>query len=244
MSGHLPASTRRRTARSPARSPSPQPARKKRPASKSGKAGGLWSRYQSALIEYPFLTNSVQSTLVAALAVVLQQAFAGRGFSAAPVYTAVAINLLVIMPICSVWFSVLCKWKLHWVLATAVDQFAFSPLFNIVMFWAYNVAGGAIRPVFPSASDLADATAPLAFGLSLHRSAFSSVFAFSPMWSTQMTSYKIWLPAALLREKLVPPHFAMVFNSVVAFGWNMILASILAETADSSTAPAEAVPVA
>ena len=37
-------------------------------------------------------------------------------------------------------------------------------------------------------------------------------------------------PATLLREKVVPPHLAGLFNNMVAFIWNIIFAMILASS--------------
>lgn len=218
----------RTRAASPARARSP-PAPKRRGGGGGDKKRTLWARYNTALVQHPFAMNLVQSGVSSVLAGVTQQAIAGKGFDLDPIATALTVTLIVISPIVSVWISLLQRWKLHWAVGTVVDQFAFSPLFNIVIMWSFDLLGGGIEPIAPPPTAWATAAAPLAFGLTLHRSKFSSLRVFEPVWAVQWESYKLFLPATLLREKVVPPHLAMVFITVVSFVWNIIFAFKMAD---------------
>ena len=54
-----------------------------------------------------------------------------------------------------------------------------------------------------------------------------SLLSFAPIWKTQLTAYPVWLPATLLREKVVPPHLQQLFMNAVAFVWNIIFALLI-----------------
>lgn len=129
--------------------------------------------------------------------------------------------------LCHSWLGFLGKLKLHWLLSTAVDQFLFSPFFNILIFWSFALLSGGVGFSVPTLAALADPAEPLTASVSLHRNNFPPLSEYAPVWSTQVTAYKIWIPAVLAREALVPPHLAAVYCNVVGFVWNIIFAAIM-----------------
>lgn len=193
----------------------------------------MWMRYQELLKRRPFTVNVMQSGLLTGVATLTQHVISGE-IVASRILRATLVAMCVITPSVTAWFAQLHRWKLRWYTRTLVDQFAFSPCLNILIFWAYDSLQGGLELSVPSFSELWRSSGTLHLCFSVHRDAFSSVFASSPIWVTLATSYKLWLPAAMLREKLVPRHFAQPFNTAVAFIWNMIFAAIMATRSASS----------
>eukprot|EP00966_Prymnesium_polylepis_P053805 1243494-Prymnesium_polylepis.1 len=139
------------------------------------------------------------------------------------------LNVCFIAPIVSCWLSVLGRLRLHWALTTLLDQFVFSPIFNVCIFWFISAFfGEGLALSVPSSAEFADPAVPLNVTLTLNRQAFPSLFAYTPLWSTLVKSYALWLPATFIREAFVPPKFAAIFINGVSFVWNIAFALILA----------------
>jgi hypothetical protein len=180
-----------------------------------GKKRTLWARYQSLLVRRPLATNLVQAGLIAGAGNVTSQLISSGAVEAwGPVAEQVLLSMCFIAPVVQVWLRVLGALRLHWVAATLVDQFLFSPCFNVAIFFVITAAfqGG----VTVSAA-----------GLALDRAKFPALTAYEPVWSTQATAYRVWLPATLVREAFVPPHLKALFSTSVAFVWNIVFAFIL-----------------
>ena len=111
--------------------------------------------------------------------------------------------------------------KLNWWQATMVDQFVFSPIFNVTVFMWLSAYGGGLTLALPDFS--ADT---LTLALSLTRSKFPA-WNDSFMHMAQVKAWPIWLPAAVIRELYVPPHLAQAFVSCVAFIWAIVFAYII-----------------
>jgi len=195
------------------------------PAEKGdNKKTGIWAQYQTLLVRYPFAMNITQSgTIGAAGALTSQLMTKGTVTDLNAIAQQVVLNCAFIAPVVSLWFPLLGSMKLHWILAASVDQFIFSPLFNIAIFWFMTIAfGGGLALSHAHSNESMDLT------LSLRYSAFPSLWTYQPVWSTQATAYYLWLPACLLREKAVPEHLKAIFGNVCGFVWAIIFASILA----------------
>lgn len=182
-----------------------------------------WEKYQMLLMEHPMKMNVVQSGVLSAAANVVAQGITGDGsFDTKPVVEQLILGSLFIAPIVSMWFGVLGKLKLHWVAATLVDQFCFSPVFNCAIFMFMSAFfGGGI------ALTSAEKGSTYSLTLLLDTARFPSALTYNPIHSTQVKAYMVWIPATLAREKLVPPHLAPVFVNLVAFVWNIIFSIIL-----------------
>ena len=208
---------------------SPKPSRPTTPSKKDNddKKSGLGAYYKTLVSRRPVLMGIVQGGVISGFSNVTQQLFFGsEPFSMGPVYKQIFIAVACIGPVISLWLKILFSFKLHWVTATCVDQFLFSPVFNAYIFFFISAfLGGGLSVTLP---DFSSSTYNLTF--SLVPSAFPSIFAFEPIWKTQRAAYPVWLPATLLREKVVPPHLAGLFNNMVAFIWNIIFAMILASS--------------
>jgi hypothetical protein len=209
----------------------------------------LWDKYQKLLRERPFTMSLVQSGTISALGNLTAQLLSGGGVRAQPVIEQTLLSVTFIAPICSMWFPLLGSFKLHWTLATAVDQFLFSPLFNIAIF-VFISAGFKGGITFVSTAYQADAqvcTTKLFFmkecvsispddrydfTLSLRPNQFAPLSSYAPVWSTQVNAYYLWLPATVVREAFVPPHLKGVFVNLVAFVWSIMFSFILAASAD------------
>ena len=76
--------------------------------------------------------NVLQTGLLGMLGNVTAQLLASvDAFNWQPVVEQGVLGAFVIAPVVSAWIPVLCSLKLHWVGATVVDQFLFSPIFNL-----------------------------------------------------------------------------------------------------------------
>lgn len=187
------------------------------------KKGSLWGRYQTLLVRRPLTMNIVQSGIIAAAGNITAQLVADGEVSARPMVEQVVLAVVFIAPIVSMWFSVLAHLRLHWVTATIVDQFVFSPVFNITIFWFISAffQGGIVASPSQRAGQY-DLT------LSFIPSAFPSPMAYEPMWATQVKAYYLWLPAGVVRERLVPAHMKALFNNAISFLWSIVFAFVLA----------------
>lgn len=188
------------------------------------KKAGLSATFQSLLIRYPMAMGILQSGVFAAAgSVVAQLCFTDEPFTLNKVYTQMFISMVCIAPVVALWFRFLFSLNLHWVKATLIDQFMFSPIFNSYIFFFISATlGGGVRVALPDLSaDVLNLT------VSIDTTVFPSLLSFEPVWRTQLIAYPIWLPATLLREKVVPPHLAQLFTNAVAFVWNIIFALII-----------------
>jgi hypothetical protein len=189
-----------------------------------GKKASLWSSYQSLLVRHPLKMQVLQTGVIGCLANVTGQAIGGSVFSLRPVVEQAVLGMCFIAPIVSCWFSLLGRLKLHWLSATVMDQFLFSPLFNVAIFTF-------ISAVFKGGVSFSTASSPksdtLNFTMSLHPSLFPSLYTYEPVHSTQVTAYYVWLPATVVRECFVPPHLKGVFVNAVSFVWNVIFSLIM-----------------
>ena len=139
------------------------------------------------------------------------------------VFNQMFISMVCIAPVISLWLGYLFSLKLHWVQATLVDQFLFSPLFNAYIFYYIGLTlDGGLSMTLP---DLTRERLDLT--ISLKPAVLPSLLSFAPIWKTQLTAYPVWLPATLLREKVVPPHLQQLFMNAVAFVWNIIFALLI-----------------
>ena len=89
--------------------------------------------------------------------------------------------------------------KLHWVSATALDQFLFSPIFNVLIFFFITAAFKGGLEVHASSGE----TMSLTFSIVTSR--FPPLLTYEPVHSTQVKAYYLWLPATVVREKHAPP---------------------------------------
>ena len=200
-----------------------------------------WAQYQTLLKERPFTMMMVQGGLIAAAGNTTAQLGQHGTVSLGPLMEQVTLNLAFITPVVYLWFGFLGGMRLHWVAATAVDQFLFSPLFNIAIFWFISavfkggVAMSARRHLVEQCTNnllgsrctATDEIDRYELSLSLSPPTFPPLSSYHPVWSTQVNAYYLWLPATLMREKFVPPHLKGIFVNVVAFVWNIIFSVIL-----------------
>ncbi len=190
-------------------------------------------------------TDLLQSGTIAAAGNVTAQLLSGSAVSSQPVIEQILLTVTFVAPVCSLWFPTLGSLQLHWTLATAVDQFLFSPVFNIAIFLFISAAfkGGVTftmtayqadaevcttrfffrqQCVSISADDRVD------FTLSVHPNQFAPLSSYAPVWSTQVNAYYLWLPATIVREAFVPGHLKGIFVNLVSFVWSIIFSFILA----------------
>ena len=84
----------------------------------------LWARYQSLLVERPITMQLVQSALLTAAGnATAQKALSAGGIALGPLMEQVFVQVCFISPIAACWIPFLTSMKLHWTLATFVDQF-------------------------------------------------------------------------------------------------------------------------
>ena len=178
---------------------------------------------ESLTVRKPLVMNFAQSAIITTAGVLTQQTFfSNEAYNLAPIVKMLALTVCFIVPINIQWFKYLGSLKLHWVTAALVDQFLWSPIFNIGIFAFLDSYDGGISLTFPSTADT------MSMMLTYTSSKYASVMTYRPVWSTQVTAYLVWLPATLLREAVVPPHLVPVFVNIVAFLWNIIFALLLA----------------
>lgn len=218
----------RRTSASPARTAAVATARTpvaKKPAAKTtgSKKDSPWAKYQALLVRKPILMNFTQSTIISAAGAITAQTLFMPAYDFSQVWKmSVVLTNLVIVPVNMKWFQFLGSLKLHWAAAACLDQFVFSPFFlNILIFWFLDAYDGGLALSFPTTPSTASIM------LTFTRSKFSDVLSFAPMWRTQLIAYTIWLPAALAREAVVPPHLRPVFINICGFVWNIIFTLVL-----------------
>ena len=221
------------------------------PKKSTPKKQTLWAKYQDLLVQKPFTMNLIQSGVIGGAGNVTAQLIMDGSVAAGPVAEQVLLNVCFIAPIVSQWFPILGKLGLGWIGSTCVDQFMFSPVFNIGVFYfiaaafkgGITLAAGSsfaaikyeevcttklFRPTQCSPGSSVDSY-ELA-GLALHPGSFAPLTTYSPIWSTQVSSYYVWLPACIVREKYVPAHLKQLFVTLIAFIWNVIFSFILASS--------------
>lgn len=217
----MPPTTRKRGA-SPKRH---APTKAKAASAPKGKQTSLLASYQTMLVRHPFLTNATQAGLISAAGSVTAQLITKGDLELSPLVEQVLLTVTFISPIVSLWLRTLSRLRLHWMAATLVDQFLFSPVFNVTIFlYMSSVFNGGLS--FGCNDNLKDPL-DLSLTLTLHRAKYPNFFAFAPVHSTQAKAYLVWLPATLVREKFVPPHLAPIFVSSVNFVWSTIFAIVL-----------------
>jgi len=195
-----------------------------------------WAQYQSLLVRRPVAMNITQGGIITAAGSVVAQLVTESTIKAQPLIEQVLLTVCFIAPIVSMWIPFLGGLRLHWAKATAVDQFLFSPLFNVAIFFviAATFKGGvALTSGAPDAA--AGLSVPLAIHthetvlwLSLWPGRFPTVMAYDPIWSTLAKAYRLWLPAVAVREVFVPAHLKGPYSNLVSFVWNIVFAIILA----------------
>uniref|UniRef100_A0A7S2J6V3 Uncharacterized protein n=1 Tax=Haptolina brevifila TaxID=156173 RepID=A0A7S2J6V3_9EUKA len=188
------------------------------------------------------MTNIIQSGVIAAAANITAQLAADGAVASGPLLEQVVLTMTFIAPIVTCWIPILGSLGLHWTLATAVDQFLFSPLFNIAIFWFISAAfkGGIMlsftqhdqqectKGFFSRRECVTTVVDRYEVSLTMHPGMFAAVSEYSPIWATQMQAYYLWLPSTIVRETFVPPHFKGIFINAISFFWNIIFSFILA----------------
>ena len=140
----------------------------------------LWDKYQKLLRERPFTMSLVQSGTISALGNLTAQLLSGGGVRAQPVIEQTLLSVTFIAPICSMWFPLLGSFKLHWILATAVDQFLFSPFLSSPLSVGYF------------------SWRDLHFSVPAARSIFRPGFYFDRIFPVQVAGWCIWIPGVCL----------------------------------------------
>jgi len=203
----------------------------------------LLAQYQNLLMTKPFTMNLVQSGTIAAAGNVTAQLISGDGtVTAQPVIEQLVLCVCFIAPVVGQWFPILGSLRLHWTLATAVDQFLFSPVFNIAIFWFISAffKGGVTlsarqhglevceQRLFAQSCSTSDAIERYELSLLVTPGSFPALAEYAPVWSTQVNAYYLWLPATVVREAFVPDHLKGLFVNFVSFIWSIIFSFILA----------------
>jgi len=198
---------------------------RKDPAPEKTKSSFL-ALYQTLLVRHPFLTNATQAGLISAAGSMTAQLITKGDIELYPVVEQTLLTVTFISPIVSLWLRTLSALGLNWIAATMVDQFVFSPVFNLMIFlYMSSVFKGGLSLVW---NDNLKDPFDLSLTLNLHRAKYPNFFTYEPVHSTQAKAYLVWLPATLFREKFVPPHLASIFVSAVNFVWFTMFAIILA----------------
>lgn len=217
------------------------------------KKDSYWAQYQDLLIRRPVAMNITQGGIITAAGNVVAQMVTESTVKAQPLIEQVLLTVCFIAPVVSKWIPFLGGLRLHWAKATAVDQFLFSPLFNVAIFFVMAAAfkGGIVLTSGPNPNPnpvvragiwslggdgtgaglsvpLATHTHDAVLWLSLWPERFPPVMAFDPIWSTLSKAYRLWLPAVAVREVFVPAHLKGPYSNCVAFAWNVVFAIILA----------------
>ena len=200
-----------------------------------------WGTYQTLLVRKPFTMHMVQSSLIALAGNLTAQMIEKGDVATGPAIEQMVLQLGFISPVVFLWFGYLGKRPMHWIKATLLDQFIFSPLFNICIFvfLAIVFKGGLVfsatvqdaqsctKRLFSKSCTLTGGAEKYELALALHPRAFPPLMDYDPIWSTQLNAYYLWLPATILREKFVPAHLKGMFVNLVAFAWAIVFAMIL-----------------
>ena len=198
------------------------------------KKDSYWSQYQSLLVRRPVAMNVTQGGIINAAGSIVAQLCTDGAVTAQPLIEQVLLTVCFIAPVVSMWIPFLGGKSLHWAKATAVDQFLFSPVFNVAIFFVMAAAfkGGNVLSAAPDAA--AGLSLPLAthahatvIWLSLWPARFPPLLAYEPIWSTMSSSYFLWLPAVAVREVFVPAHLKGPYVNCVSFLWSVAFALIL-----------------
>ena len=187
-------------------------AKKSAPAKKT-----LWACYQSLLVSRPIAMAFIQSGLLAMAGKTTANALTRAPTTAQDLADSLFLSVSLITPVVTVWLGALSQWKLHWIKATAVDQFLFSPVLNVVIFYFLAAA----KLTLPATTKDA-----LTLSFTLRPAAFEGVFA-AQIWMAQLRAYALWLPATIVRQKYVPPYLQGIFVNVTAYVWNIIFYAII-----------------
>lgn len=205
----------------------------------------MWAKYNDLLVARPFTMNALQSGIIGGAGNITAQLIMHGTVTAGPAIEQFLLNSCFIAPVVSQWLPVLGGLGLHWTAATAVDQFMFSPLFNISIFYFITAAfkGGVtlaatehaaevcVSKLFRTECSASGSIGRYELAMSLYPGLFPPLLTYAPVWSTLVNSYYLWLPACVVREKYVPAHLKQLFCALVAFVWSIIFSLILASTA-------------
>eukprot|EP00636_Phaeomonas_parva_P009543 CAMPEP_0118852524 /NCGR_PEP_ID=MMETSP1163-20130328/1493_1 /TAXON_ID=124430 /ORGANISM="Phaeomonas parva, Strain CCMP2877" /LENGTH=215 /DNA_ID=CAMNT_0006784959 /DNA_START=66 /DNA_END=713 /DNA_ORIENTATION=+ len=196
-------------------------------AASDGKKQTLWARYQSLLVRYPLRMNMLQSAFISALGNLTKQlAIDGAPLDEVDWYgvrKSYFMAMFFVAPVVSFWFSLLGSFKVGFLPSVILDQTVFSPTFNIYFFLMFTAISGGIEADYGADGD------DYSVGFTLKTAMFPSLYNYDPVWSTMVKSWSMWLPAAVVRESVVPPHLRPIFNNCVNFFWQIILALALSK---------------
>jgi hypothetical protein len=158
----------------------------------------------------------VQACALALVGNLCNQVISGSKIEVNLLLEQVCISLF-LAPATVAWLDFLRRKNFHWSVSTLLDQFCFSAVMNIVIFFfrAAVFKGGLVIGL------------P---GIRVVRSAFPSIWDRDPIWGTRIKGLQLKLPTTLLRELIVPAHLKGIYELVVAFVWSMMLAAVLAKS--------------
>lgn len=186
------------------------------------KKRSILARYQDLSIAYPFTVNLITTLVLNVAGRATALILAGDSLALQPLLEAGFLGAVCIAPVVYLWIGKLQSLKLHWAAATIVDQFMFSPIFNMYVFCFISAFfGGGVAFSTTSTAETSSLT------LALHKTKFPSLTSWEPVHKTQFTAYLLWVPASIVRELYVPPALVPLFINVVAYVWNIIFSFIL-----------------
>ena len=167
-------------------------------------------------MKHPHGMQLAQAVGLAALGNLCNQCLIARqSINTALIAEQVAVNVL-ISPVTIYWFHAIQRYRMHWVMASLLDQLVFNVVLNAVV-WYFVAAffrGGLLYGP--------------GMRVGVNAAAFPSLLAYEPIWATRVRGLQLKLPTTLVREKVVPVHLKGVFELVVRLVWSVIVAAKLA----------------
>lgn len=174
-------------------------------APEQGKKKSVGALYNDLLVQYPLLTNGIQSAIIAGLAVITSQYLAdATKFDLGEVNIMMLINFAYMTPLL-IWFNgILQRANLKMIPMLVADQLLFSPL----------LTAGIV------------ACRLLLLGVDIHRVP-GMVWDVVP--KAMISSWMFWVPAKALIFAYVPPVYQLLAGSALSFIWTIIFAMILSK---------------
>ena len=168
------------------------------------KKATLLARYRSTLQRHPLLGNCVQSALISACADTFKQRFVSKEpFSVRSVLRQAFLMAFVNTPTAWCIYGMYDRLKLGVAAKLFLDQ--------AVLCWFTNSLSMAVLHALNSR--------PL--------SALPERVKSGELMRVVVASWKVWLPAKAVMFGLVPPVWRFLYQSCVAFGWQIILSLML-----------------
>ena len=170
------------------------------------------SRYMDLLSTHPLLINGVQSALISVLSIHCSKYFSSHPRQHSQLHESASmfiVSFCIITP-CIYNFNkrVIARMRRHILVKVAVDQFIFSPILTFAILFSRQILLDVLNQK----------------NISIVGTCVKSI---TILPTILVHGWLFWLPVKFLSLQYVPFKLQIVFSSIVAFVWNIVLSVVL-----------------